>query len=160
MKSPLPSCCALLAAVSVWAAAASASAQSSVAEQWTLLARDPPTAGGLSGLVVPSPALCAQPPGPALRPGPKAFKPFGLPALVQKAPPAIILVAMRRLLGPALFPGPRPSSSQCAPFWHSGLTLRSSCSVGDGIGTVRPLLRRAKNTARPSLCRHMRSRPF
>ena len=160
MKSPLPSCCALLAAVSVWAAAASASAQSSVAEQWTLLARDPPTAGGLSGLLVPSPALCAQPPVPALRPVPKAFKPFGPPALVQQAPPAILLAALRRFRGPAVFLGLRTSSRLGAPFWPSGLTLRSSCSVGDGIGTVRPLLRRAKNAARPSLCSCRRSRPF
>lgn len=67
---------------------------------------------------------------------------------------------MRRLLGPAPFPGPCPSSSQCSPFLRSGLALRSSCSVGDGVGTVRPLLRRAKNTARPSLCNRRRSRPF
>ena len=65
---------------------------------------------------------------------------------------------MRRLLGPALFPGPRPSSSQCSPFWRSGLALRSSCSFGDGMGTVRPLLPRTKDAARPSLC--SRSRPF
>ena len=32
--------------------------------------------------LVPTPALCAQPPVPALRPVPKAFKPFGPPALV------------------------------------------------------------------------------
>ena len=87
-------------------------------------------------------------------------KPFWPPALVQQAPPAILLAALRRFRGPALFLGLRPSSSQGAPFWPSGLTLRSSCSRGDGVGTVRPLLRRAKNTARPSLCRHMRSRPF
>ena len=76
--------------------------------------------------LVPSPALCAQPPVPALRPVPKAFKPFGPPALVQQAPPAILLAALRRFRGPALFLGLRPSSSQGAPFWPSGLTLRSS----------------------------------
>ena len=136
MKSPLPSCCALLAAVSVWAAAASASAQSSVAEQWTLLARDPPTAGGFSGLVVPSPALCAQPPVPALRPVPRAFKPFGPPALVQQAPPAIILAALRHFRGPAVFRGLRTSSRLGAPSWPSGLTLRSSGPASCGPLTL------------------------
>ena len=76
--------------------------------------------------LVPSPALCAQPPVPALRPVPKAFKPFWPPALVQQAPPAILLAALRRFRGPALFRGLRPSSSQGVPFWPSGLTLRSS----------------------------------
>ena len=76
--------------------------------------------------LVPSPALCAHPPVPALRPVPKAFKPFGPPALVQQAPPAIILAALRRSRGPALFRGLRPSSRQGVPFWPSGLTLRSS----------------------------------
>ena len=76
--------------------------------------------------LVPSPVSCAQPPVPALRPVPKAFKPFGPPALVQQAPPAILLAALRRFRGPAVFRGPRPSSSQGAPFWPSGLTLRSS----------------------------------
>ena len=56
----------------------------------------------------------------------KAFKPFGPPALVQQAPPAILLAALRRFRGPALFRGPRPSSRLGAPFWPSGLTLRSS----------------------------------
>ena len=76
--------------------------------------------------LVPSPALCAQPPAPALRPVPKTFKPFGPPALVQQAPPAILLAALRRFRGPAVFRGPRPSSRQGVPFWPSGLTLRSS----------------------------------
>ena len=53
-------------------------------------------------------------------------KPFGPPALASQAPPAIILAALRRFRGPALFGGLRPSSSQGAPFWPSGLTLRSS----------------------------------
>ncbi len=53
-------------------------------------------------------------------------KPFWPPALVQQAPPAILLAALRRFRGPALFLGLRPSSSQGAPFWPSGLTLRSS----------------------------------
>ena len=50
----------------------------------------------------------------------------------------------------------------CAGFASTALaaSTRRGCSRGDGVGTVRPLLRRAKNTARPSLCRHMRSRPF
>ena len=54
------------------------------------------------------------------------MKPFGPPALVQQAPPAIILAALRRFRGPALFHGLRPSSSLGAPIWPSGLTLRSS----------------------------------
>ena len=45
---------------------------------------------------------------------------------MQQAPPAILLAALRRFRGPAVFLGPRPSSSQGAPFWPSGLTLRSS----------------------------------
>ena len=76
--------------------------------------------------LVPSPVSCAHPPVPALRPVPKAFKPFWPPALVQQAPAAIILAALRRFCGPALFRGPRPSSRQGVPFWPSGLTLRSS----------------------------------
>ena len=76
--------------------------------------------------LVPSPVSCAHPPVPALGPVPKASKPFGPPALVYQAPPAIILAALRRFRGPALFRGPRPSSRQGVPFWPSGLTLRSS----------------------------------
>ena len=53
-------------------------------------------------------------------------KPFWPPALVQQAPPAILLAALRRFRGPALFHGPRTSSRLGAPFWPSGLTLRSS----------------------------------
>ena len=45
---------------------------------------------------------------------------------MQKALPAIVLAALRRFRGPALFRGPRPSSRLGAPFWPSGLTLRSS----------------------------------
>ena len=52
--------------------------------------------------------------------------PFWPPPLVQQAPPAIIFAALRRFRGPAVFLGLRPSSSQGAPFWPSGLTLRSS----------------------------------
>ena len=53
-------------------------------------------------------------------------KPFGPPALASQAPPAIILAVLRRFRGPVLFRGLRPSSRQGAPFWPSGLTLRSS----------------------------------
>ena len=53
-----------------------------------------------------------------------SFKPFGPPALVQQALPAIILAALRRFRGPALFPGLRSSSRLGASFWPSGLTLR------------------------------------
>ena len=77
-------------------------------------------------MLVPSPALCAQPPVPALRPVPKAFKPFWPPALVQQAPPAILPAALRRFRGPALFHGLRPCPGPGASFWPSGLTLRSS----------------------------------
>ena len=80
----------------------------------------------LPWLLVPSPALCAQPLISALGPVPKASKPFWRPPLVQQAPPAILLAALRRFPGPALFRGPRPSSRQGVPFWPSGLTLRSS----------------------------------
>ena len=45
---------------------------------------------------------------------------------MQQALPAIIFAAPRRFRGPALFRGPRPSSRLGAPFWPSGLTLRSS----------------------------------
>ena len=76
--------------------------------------------------LVPSPALCAQPPVPALGPVPKAYLPFWPPALASQAPPAIIPAVLRRFRGPALFLGLRPSSRQGAPFWPSGLTLRSS----------------------------------
>ena len=84
--------------------------------------------------LVPSPALCAQPLISALRSVPKAFKPFGPPALVQQAPPASLLAALRCFRGPAVFLGLRPSSSQGAPFWPSGLTLRSS-----GLAFSQPL---------------------
>ena len=53
-------------------------------------------------------------------------KPFWPPALASQAPPAIILAALRRFRGPAVFLGLRPSSRLGAPFWPSGLTLRSS----------------------------------
>ncbi len=95
----------------------------------------PPTAAAELRALVPSPALCAQPPVPALRPVPKAFKPFGPPALVQQAPPAILLAALRRFRGPALFHGLRPCPSLGAPFWPSGLTLRSS-----GLAFSQPLI--------------------
>ena len=45
---------------------------------------------------------------------------------MYQAPPAIILAALRRFPGPALFRGPRPCPSPGASFWPSGLTLRSS----------------------------------
>ena len=53
-------------------------------------------------------------------------KPFWPPALASQAPPAILLAALRRFRGPALFRGLRPCSSPGAPFWLSGLTRRSS----------------------------------
>ncbi len=53
---------------------------------------------------------------------------------MQQAPPAIFLAALRRFRGPALLRGLCPSSSQGAPFWPSGLTLRSS-----GLAFCQPL---------------------
>jgi len=55
-----------------------------------------------------------------------SFQSFWPLALAIQAPPAIILAALRRFRGAALFRGPRPSPSQGVPFWPSGLTLRSS----------------------------------
>ena len=62
------------------------------------------------------------------------FKPFWPLAPVYPAPPAIFLASLRRFRGPALFHGPRPSSRLGAPFWPSGLTLRSS-----GLAFSQPL---------------------
>ena len=45
---------------------------------------------------------------------------------MQQAPPAILLAALRRFRGPAVFLGLRTSSRLGAPFWPSGLTLQSS----------------------------------
>lgn len=45
---------------------------------------------------------------------------------MQPALAAIVFAALRRFGGTALFPGPRPSSSQGAPSWPSGLTVRRS----------------------------------
>ena len=56
----------------------------------------------------------------------RLFKRFWRPALASQAQPAIILAVLRRFRGPAVFLGLRPSSSLGAPFWPSGLTLRSS----------------------------------
>ena len=55
-----------------------------------------------------------------------SFKPFWPLALLQQAPPAIIFAALRHFRGPVLFRGLRPCPRQGAPFWPSGLTLRSS----------------------------------
>ena len=54
------------------------------------------------------------------------FKCFLPLALVQKAPPAIIFQAVRRLRGALLFRGLRPSSIWGFPFWLLGLTGQSS----------------------------------
>ena len=54
------------------------------------------------------------------------FKPFWPLALAQRAPPAIILQALRRLRGAVLFRGLRPSSISGFPFWRLGLTGQSS----------------------------------
>ena len=63
---------------------------------------------------------------PALRISQRLLQTFWPPALSSQALAAIILAALRRFRGPALFRGSRPSSSQGFPFWPSGLTLRSS----------------------------------
>ena len=62
-------------------------------------------------------------------------KPFWPPALASQAPPAILLAALRRFRGPAVFRGLRPCPSPGAPFWPSGLTLRSS-----GLAFSQPLI--------------------
>ena len=54
---------------------------------------------------------------------------------MQQAPPAIHLAALRRFRRPALFSGLRPCPSPAAPFWPSGLTLRSS-----GLAFSQPLI--------------------
>ena len=54
------------------------------------------------------------------------FKLFWPLALLQRALLAINLAALRRFGGPAPLRGLRPSSRLGAPFWPSGLTLRSS----------------------------------
>ena len=54
------------------------------------------------------------------------FKPFWPLALSQRAPPAIILQALRRLGGAVLFRSLRPSSIWGFPFWLLGLTGQSS----------------------------------
>ena len=72
-------------------------------------------------------------------------KPFWPPALVQQAPPAILLAALRRFRGPALFGGlrPCPSPGASASYWPSGLTLRSSRPAYGGrlIWAVSPITR-------------------
>ena len=101
--------------------------------------------GGLTFTLVPSHSASCRPPlTPALCLSPRfllggfgalrgfacvrfgRFKPFWPLAPVYPAPPAIFLAALRRFRGPALFGGLRPCPSQGAPFWPSGLTLRSS----------------------------------
>ena len=78
------------------------------------------------------------------------FKPFGPLALVQQAPPAILLAALRRFRGPAVFLGLRPSSRQGVPFWPSGLTLRSSGPAFCGPLTLAVSLSRIRlPTSRP-----------
>ena len=54
------------------------------------------------------------------------FKPFWPLALVQRAHPAIIFKAVRRLRGTVLFRGLRSSSIWGFPFWLLGLTVQSS----------------------------------
>ena len=113
----------------------------------------PPTAAAELRALVPSHSASCRPPlTPALCLSPRfllggfgalrgfacvrfgRFKPFWPPALASQAPPAIILAVLRRFRGSALLRGLCPSSSQGAPFWPSGLTLRSS-----GLAFSQPL---------------------
>ena len=55
---------------------------------------------------------------------------------MQQALVAIVLAALRRFRGSLLFPGPRPSSSQCVPSWLSGLTRQSSGPAKGGPLTL------------------------
>ena len=57
---------------------------------------------------------------------PRQSKPFWPLALAQKAPPAIIFQAVRRLRGTLLFHSLRPSLIQQFLFWLLGLTVQSS----------------------------------
>ena len=77
-------------------------------------------------------------------------KPFWPLALVSQALPAIILAALRRFRGAALFHGPPPSPRLGASFWPSGLTLRSSapCRCVPVTANVSP----AKSPALVSAC--------
>ena len=105
----------------------------------------PASAGGLTRTLVPSySALCRPAFIPALRLSQRfllwgfgvaqgfacmrcaSFKPFGPLALASQALAAIVLAALRRFRGVALFRGSRSFSSQGAPFRPSGLTLQSS----------------------------------
>ena len=73
------------------------------------------------------------------------FKPFGPLALVQQALLAINLAALRRFGGPAPLRGLRPSSRLGAPFWPSGLTLRSSGLAFSQPLTLAVSLRKTRN---------------
>ena len=64
---------------------------------------------------------------------------------MYQAPPAIILAALRRSRGPALFRGLRPGPSPGAPFWPSGLTRRSSRPAYGGRLTLAVSLRKTRN---------------
>ena len=97
-------------------------------------------------------ALCSSLFIPALRMSQRLSRPFWPPALVQQAPPAIILAALRRFRGPALFRGPRPSSRQGASFWPSGLTLRSSGPAFCGPLTLAVSLSRIRLPTAQVMC--------
>ena len=63
---------------------------------------------------------------------------------MQQAPPAIILAVLHRFRGPAVFLGLRTSSRPGAPFWPSGLTLRSSGPAFCGPLTLAVSLRKIR----------------
>ena len=110
--------------------------------------------GSTHSLVPSHSALCRPPFTPALRISQRflpwgfgallgfacvrfvGFKLFWPLALVQRALLAINLAALRRFGGPAPLRGLRPSSRLGAPFWPSGLTLRSSGPAKGGPLTL------------------------
>ena len=129
--------------------------------------RPPAAAAELKALVPSHSVLCRPPLTPALRPSQRfllggfgavlgfacvrfvGFKPFWPLALVQQARAAIFLAALRRFRGPALFHGWRQSSSLGAPFWPSGLTLRSS-----GLAFSQPLTLAVNPAEKPLYLAH------
>ena len=109
----------------------------------------------VTSTLVPSPALCARPLVLTLCLVQGVFKPYWPPALLQQAPPAIILAALRRFRGPALFRGLRLSSSQCVPSWLSGLTRQSSGPAKGGPLTL--VVSRQLHAPRRDHNRHQRT---
>ena len=79
---------------------------------------------------------------------------------MQQAPPAILLAALRRFRGPAVFRGLRPSSSPGAPCWPSGLTRRSSRPAYGGRLTLAVrLTKKQRPLTRPQGVLRLQRRP-